>query len=110
MNSKEKSRDRIEKREVWVTDCLGWLPQKEFWKDLASVACLKSARETKEKETFEHRYYISSLETDAWKISNAGRSHWSVENKLHWQLDVSYREDCCKIRKDNGAENLSVIR
>lgn len=108
--NEEKSRGRIEKREVWVTECLDWLPQKEDWKDLISIACLKSTRETKGKETVEYRYYISSLEADAWKIGHAIRSHWSVENKLHWQLDVSYGEDGCKIRKDNGAENFSVIR
>ena len=108
--NEEKSRGRIEKREVWVTECLDWLPQKEGWKDLTSIACLKSTRETKGKETVEYRYYISSLEADAWKIGHAIRSHWSVENKLHWQLDVSYGEDGCKIRKDNGAENFSVIR
>jgi predicted transposase YbfD/YdcC len=108
--SEEKSRGRIEKREVWVSECLDWLPQKEVWKGLASIACLKSTRETKGKETVEYRYYISSLEADAWKIGHAIRSHWSVENKLHWQLDVSYGEDGCKIRKDNGAENFSVIR
>ena len=55
-------------------------------------------------------YYISSLPEDAWKIGRAIRSHWSIENKLHWQLDVSYGEDDCKVRKDNGAENFSVIR
>ncbi len=108
--NEEKSRGRIEKREVWVTECLDWLPQKDVWKDLISIACLKSTRETKGKETVEYRYYISSLEADAWKIGHAIRSHWSVENKLHWQLDVSYGEDGCKIRKDNGAENFSVIR
>lgn len=72
--------------------------------------CLKSTRIIKEKKTTESRYYISSLQADAWKIGRAIRSHWSVENKLHWQLDVSYGEDDCKIHKDNGAENFSVIR
>ena len=64
----------------------------------------------KDKETIEFRYYISSLSGDAWKIGRAIRSHWSVENKLHWQLDVSYGEDNSKVRKDNGPENFSVIR
>ena len=108
--NEEKSRGRTEKREVWATANLDWLPQKEAWKDLTSLACLKSTREAKGKETIEYRYYIASLESDAWKIGNAIRSHWSVENKLHWQLDVSYGEDGCKIRKDNGPENFSIIR
>ena len=108
--NEEKSRDRVEKREVWVTKDVGWLPQLDAWKDLTSIACLKSTRLVKTQETIELRYYISSLTDDAWKIGKAIRSHWSVENKLHWQLDVSYGEDGCKVRKDNGAENFSVIR
>ena len=108
--NEEKSRNRIEKREVWVTDDLNWLPQKDEWIGLRSLGCLKSTRNIKGKETVEFRYYISSLPGDARKIANAIRSHWSVENKLHWQLDVSYCEDACKIRKDHGAENFSVLR
>ena len=108
--SEEKSRGRHEIREVWVTSQLDWLPQKDDWKGLNSIVCLKSTRILKENKSVEFRYYISSLPEDAWKIGRAIRSHWSVENKLHWQLDVSYGEDECKVRKDNGAENFSVIR
>ncbi len=108
--NEEKSRGRIETREVWVTESVEWLPQKDLWKDLTSIACLRNTRVIKEKETTELRYYISSLEGDPWKIGHTIRSHWSVENKLHWQLDVSYGEDGCKIRKDNGAANFSLLR
>lgn len=108
--NEEKSRGRLETREVWVTNQLDWLPQKDMWKDLNSVVCLKNTRVIKDKASVEFRYYISSMQADAWKIGHAIRSHWSVENKLHWQLDVSYGEDDCKVRKDNGAENFSVIR
>lgn len=108
--SEEKSRGRQETREVWITSQLEWLPQKEEWEGLKSLVCLKSTRKVKDKETIEFRYYISSLPGDAWKVGHAIRSHWSVENKLHWQLDISYGEDDCKIHKDNGAENFSVIR
>lgn len=109
-SSEEKSRGRHEIREVWVTNRLEWLPQKGDWKNLNSIVCLKSTRIVKEKKTIEFRYYILSLSGDAWKIGRAIRSHWCVENKLHWQLDVSYGEDDCKVRKDNGPENFSVIR
>lgn len=108
--NEEKSRGRHEKREVFVTDQLDWLPQKKEWEDLNSIVCLRSTRIIKDKSTTEYRYYICSLQADAWKIGQAIRSHWSIENKLHWQLDVSYGEDNCKIHKDNGAENFSVIR
>lgn len=56
------------------------------------------------------RYYITSLPADAGKVGHAIRSHWSIENKLHWHLDVSCGEDKCKVRKDNDAENFSVVR
>lgn len=108
--NEEKSRGRHEIREVWVTNELEWLPQKKEWRDLKSLVCLRNTRIVKEKKSVEFRYYISSLPGDAWKIGHAIRSHWSVENKLHWQLDISYGEDDCKVRKDNGAENFSVIR
>ena len=108
--NEEKSRDRFEKREVWTTEDLDWLPQKDAWKDLKSLACLKSTRTLKGKETVEFRFYITSLPSDAWKIGHAIRSHWAIENKLHWQLDISYGEDGCKVRKDNGAENFTVLR
>lgn len=108
--NEEKSRGRHETREVWVTSQLDWLPQRDDWCGLKSLVCLKSTRVVKDKKTVEYRYYISSVAEDAWKIGRAIRSHWSIENKLHWQLDISYGEDDCKVRKDNGAENFSVIR
>lgn len=58
----------------------------------------------------ELRYYITSREADAEALGRDIRDHWSVENKLHHILDVAYREDECRVRKDNGAENLSVLR
>lgn len=56
------------------------------------------------------RYYIASGQENAQKYGFQIRSHWSVENKVHWQLDVSYGEDKSKVRKDNGPENLSVLK
>lgn len=106
----EKSRNHQEKREVWVTSKIDWLPMKSEWKDLTSIAMVKSSREEKGKKSTEFRYYITNLNQDAEYIGKSIRGHWSVENKLHWQLDVSYREDECKIRKDHGAENFSVLR
>jgi len=60
--------------------------------------------------TVETRYYISSLKVDAQKAINAVKSHWTVENSLHWSLDMSFREDECRIRRDNGAEFFAVMR
>jgi predicted transposase YbfD/YdcC len=108
--TEEKSRSRFEKREVRTTSNLDWLPQLQAWEGLSSIACVKSTRIVKDKKSIERRYYISSLKSDAEKIGKSIRSHWSIENKLHWQLDISYGEDNSKIRKDNGAENFSILR
>lgn len=72
--------------------------------------CLRLTKTIKGKKTLEKRYHISSLKPDAERLGKAARSHWSVENNLHWQLDVTYREDLSRVRKENGAENLSIVR
>jgi predicted transposase YbfD/YdcC len=89
---------------------LDWLPQREEWPDLRSLACIRSTRVMKGHSSTELRFYITSLTDDAGAIMKAIRAHWGVENKLHWQLDVSYGEDKCKVRKDHGSKNLSVLR
>ena len=108
--TEEKSRGRVEKREVWMTEDLTWLPQEKDWLDLKSLICVRSSRIVKGKTSTEVRIFISSLEKDASRGLKTVRAHWVVENKLHWQLDVTYGEDAAKTRKDNGPENLSVIR
>jgi predicted transposase YbfD/YdcC len=108
--SEEKSRNRQEKREVWATDDLDWLPQRDAWKDLKSIVCIRSTRMLNAKSSVELRYYISSREASAELLGKGIRSHWGVENKVHHILDVAYNEDKCRMRKDHGAENMSVIR
>ena len=108
--SEEKSRGRIEKREIWTCGKLDWLPQKDEWEGLKTLACVRSTRTIKGEISEELRFYISSLDSDARSIAHAIRGHWGIENQVHWLLDVSYREDECKVRKDNGAENFSVLR
>lgn len=108
--SEEKSRNRQEKREVWATQALEWLPQREEWKDLSSVICVRSMRNIDKKSTVELRFYISSREANAETQGRDIREHWGVENKVHYVLDVSYNEDACRVRKDHGAENFSILR
>jgi predicted transposase YbfD/YdcC len=64
----------------------------------------------KGKTTIESRYYISSLPNDAQKLGESVRSHWGIENSLHWVLDVGFCEDDCRIRKDNAPQNFALIR
>jgi predicted transposase YbfD/YdcC len=108
--SEEKSRNRQEKREIWATSSLDWLPQRAIWKDLQSICCVRSTRVMNEKTSTELRFYISSREANAEAMGRDIRSHWGIENKVHHVLDVAYHEDKCRVRKDHGAENLSVMR
>ena len=106
----EGDHGRIETRRVWVSDEVEWVKLDPPWPGLASLILVESTREVEtEKEAF-RRYYISSLKgTDATAMARHIRGHWSVENNLHWQLDVSFREDERRIRKGYAAENFSRL-
>ncbi len=80
------------------------------WKKIESVLKITSERTLKGKKTVEERYYISSLKADAGKLLNCVRSHWGVENKLHYVLDVAFDEDHSRMRIRHAAENMSLIR
>jgi predicted transposase YbfD/YdcC len=108
-----KDHGRIETRECWTTsapDYLWYLPNLDKWVGLRSIAMVRSVRRTAQETTVEYRYFISSLESDAELILKAVRTHWEIENKVHWVLDVVFREDDSRIRKDNAPQNLAVIR
>jgi len=106
----EKGHGRIETREVWVTSDLSWLEGVNEWAGLQSMICVKSTREEKGKVTVEKRYYISSLRAEAERMGEIIRSHWGIENKLHWHLDVTFNEDKSKIYAGHGAENFSLLK
>jgi len=104
---------RIEEREILVTDAMEWLGQLHpEWKNLRSIAAVHSKRIHKKtgRISAETRYYISSLPANPTKILAAIRTHWRIENNLHWQLDVTFNEDKCRTRKDFAPLNLAVIR
>lgn len=67
-------------------------------------------RTTKDGESYGVSYYISSCESNAESLGAAIRSHWKIENQLHWSLDVSFREDQSRLRTENAAENRSILR
>lgn len=105
---------RVEQRQVWVTDEVQWLGETLLvnWPGLASITAVECRREdlSTGKTSTERRYFISSRKgVDAKAMAEAVRGHWSVENKLHWQLDVSFNEDQRRIRKHHGAENFSRL-
>ena len=81
------------------------------WKNLKSIIKVDYLRkESNGKMSFEQFYYISSLSNDAKKFAEDIRQHWKIENQLHWVLDVQFREDDLRIRKDYSPENLAIIR
>jgi len=108
--TEETAHGRIETREVWASDDIDWLPQKDDWTGLRSLVCVKRTTLEKGNTKQQTRYFISSLEAEAKHQGKIIRGHWGIENRVHWQLDVTFREDYSRVRKDNGAENLSVLR
>jgi predicted transposase YbfD/YdcC len=103
---------RIETRRVWVVwdvKDLGNLAQE--WPGLRSLVVVERTRDLNGIVSRERHYYISSLgrKVRAKRMAGYVRGHWSVENNLHWQLDVSFREDQRRIRKGHGAENFSRL-
>ena len=105
-----KSHHRIENRKYYITDAIEWLPNKDDWKDLKSIVMVQSTRETKKKVTVENRFYITSLSPKPELAAHAIRSHWAIENNLHWTLDVAFREDDSQIREKNAVENIGLVR
>lgn len=101
---------RIETRKYTTVSDIEWLQGKENWKNLSTIVMVESERDIKDIVTRETRYYISSMENDAEKIAKAVRGHWGIENSLHWKLGIGFREDECRKRKGNSAENFSILR
>jgi len=106
----EKSHGRIETRKYYITDGIEWLNKKERYKGIKTIGMVISRVERDGKVCNEIRYHISSLEANAKKYAKCVRGHWSIENNLHWRLDVAMNEDKSRARKDNAVENLAVIR
>ncbi|HWP45029.1 MAG TPA: ISAs1 family transposase [Blastocatellia bacterium] len=102
---------RIEVRRCYASEDIEWLRNKGQWKAIRSIVMVESERSVGGGEaSLERRYYISSLEADAKELNRVIRSHWSIENSLHWVLDIAFREDDSRIRKGHGPENMATLR
>lgn len=101
---------RIEERSYWQVNVPEDLSGREQWKDLRSLGMCEARREVNGKTSLEKRYYISSLPVEAKRLGEAVRGHWSIENSLHWILDVVFREDDSRVRVGEAAENLAIVR
>ena len=106
----EKGHGRIETRQCWAISDLSYIRSLSEWKSLNSVAMVRAERRIGDSVSVESRYYISSLKGDARRLLWAIRGHWGIENSLHWVLDIAFREDDSRVRKDNAPENLAVVR
>lgn len=102
---------RLERRSCYVTDQLQWIDGAVGWKELKSIAVVESERESKGKSSVQRRYYLCSVaDVTARQLLHWSRNHWSIENNLHWVLDVAFGEDDCKVTRGQGAFNLATVR
>lgn len=101
---------RIEVRKAFVSNDIAWLQESHDWPHLKAIAKIVAHREEGDKTSSQTRYYLISRELDAEHLNSAVRSHWGIENTLHWSLDMTFGEDQARNRKDNGPENLGLLR
>ncbi|CDG21777.1 H repeat-associated protein yhhI [Xenorhabdus poinarii G6] len=107
----EQGHGRIEIRQSHVMDASSLVAHFPEWPELKTVGVTVGYRQEKGKSaSLEYRYAISSAELTEEQFAQAIRSHWQIENNLHWILDVSFREDDCKIYRKNAAENIAILR
>jgi predicted transposase YbfD/YdcC len=108
-----KNHGRLETRKCWVISdpyCLEYLQDRQQWANLNTVVKVTVQRKTATETTVQTRYYISSLAGPAKKFLEATSRYWGIGNSLHWSLDVTFREDHNRVRKDHGPQNLVVLR
>jgi predicted transposase YbfD/YdcC len=101
---------RIETRRHYIVSDIDWLDGKDKWKKLNTIGMVISERDINGKVSSECRYFICSIKEDAKLFAKAVREHWGIENKVHWCLDIAFREDESRMRKGHSAGNFSVVR
>jgi predicted transposase YbfD/YdcC len=107
-----KGHHRTEKRYVWAipVTAMGELYQLELWSGLQTIVVVERIRHLWNKTTHDIQFYLTSLPPDAQFLCHAIRTHWSIENNLHWTLDVTFSEDKCRIRSEYGPHNFALLR
>jgi predicted transposase YbfD/YdcC len=108
--TRERSRGRVEERYYYSTPVPPTLRNPDTWRDLESVGWVVSITEREGRTVTDVRAYISSLEPDAKQLARAVRQHWGIENRQHWVLDMTFREDECRTHAGHGAENFALLR
>jgi len=101
---------RIETRTTTVINDVAWLQKRHAWPGLKAVAMIESEREINGKTEQETRFYITSLVMEAVLLGPAIRSHWAVENSLHWVMDMMFRDDECRVRIDHAPANFTTVK
>jgi len=108
--TEDKAHGRSERRRVWCVDAVGRFPARHRWPGLRSIALIERERTAGGETSVERVHVLTSLATDAKKLGALVRGHWGIENQVHWVLDIAFREDECRIRKDHGAANMGLLR
>ena len=110
VQTRDNDHGRLETRTCWALECPDWVEGFKEWRNLRSIACIESQRKIDGVTSVEYRYFISSLPPQAKLIAHAVRSHWGIENSLHWILDVALREDDSRIREGHAPQNMATLR
>ena len=101
---------RIETRKTTVIHDVDWLQKRHDWPGLKGVVMVETTREIGDRIETENRFYIASLALPATLLGPIIRHHWAIENCLHWVMDMTFRDDECRVRTENAPANFTTIK